>query len=232
MTTRKTYTKAQKREYAIKMAKLRKDANGGFAPEMKFLTFQTTDDAFAVTWATMEDATILSVSSVAQGDGQSARDGRQYMIHSIHIRMRIQIASIESQATPLQDFVGRVLLVQDTQTNGAQLTATDVMDGTLDEDLLGFRNLINSKRFRVHWDKSFKIGRQQTNEGAINLFASGVQTTPIYTYNRKFKKAIPVTCLLTTGVIGAISDNSFHIIGIANSVDARLNYQVRIRFTG
>ncbi len=232
MTTRKVYTKAQKRDYAIKMAQFRKDANGGFAPELKFADFQTQDDAFSTTWAPMEDATIKSVSGVAIGDGESDRDGRKYNIHSIHIRCRVSVQNVESDTTPLGDLVGRICLVWDTQTNGAQLIATDVMDGGQTDDTLAFRNMQHTKRFRVLWDKSWKIVRNQTNEGGINLFASGNITTVIMKYNKSFKKPIPVICQGTTNTIDSMSDNSLHIIGNANSSTALLNMQIRIRYMG
>ncbi len=202
-------------------------------PELKFADIETDSDAFAVTWSTMEDATNDSIAGVAQGDGESQRDGRTYFIHSIHIRCNIEAASQESQVTPLSNLRGRICLVWDTQTNGTQLTATDVMDGGGTDDILAFRNLQHSKRFRILWDKSWVLKREgQTNEGAIDLFAAPYATTPTFQYHRRFKKPIKVICQATTAVIAAISDNSFHIIGVSDSTVARMNMQVRIRFTG
>ncbi len=228
MTTYKRYTKNEKRAYAIKMASLDRKLNG----EMKFADIETDGDAFSSTWSTMEDATNDSVSGVAQGDGESERDGRKYLIHSIHIRCRVRTVSVESATTPISDFIGRIVLVWDTQTNGAQLTATDVMDGGGTDDCLSFRNLQHSKRFRILWDKRWVLKSSDTNEGSINLFANGIRTTGEMRYNKSFKKPIPVICSLTTAVIAAISDNSLHIIGVANNTGALLNMQVRMRFTG
>lgn len=206
---------------------------GGFMGlELKFADIETNNDAFASTWATMEDSTNDSVSGVGQGDGESERDGRKYQIHSIHIKARVHTAVSESQVTPLPDLQGTIMLVWDTQTNGAQMTATDVMDGGLTDDTLAFRNLQHSKRFRVLWTKHWKIMANGTNEGAVNLFAQNAQTTPTFMFNRVFKTPIPVICQATTAVIAAISDNSLHIIGVANLATALLNMQVRIRFTG
>lgn len=204
----------------------------GAIPEVKFVDVEVDSDAFALTWATMEDATNDSIAGVAQGDGESQRDGRKYFIHSIHIRCSMRKANEESSNSPKNDIKGRICLVWDTQTNGAQLVATDVMDGGLTDDTLAFRNLQHTKRFRVIWDKSFVIKLTgQTNEGAANLFANGITTTPIYRFNKHFKKPVPVICSLTTAVVAAISDNSFHIIGVASETNALLNMQVRVRFT-
>lgn len=207
---------------------------GGFMGlEKKFADIETNNDAFSSAWATMEDPTNDSISGVAQGDGESQRDGRKYAIHSIHIRYRIHVAASESQTTPLPDLFGRLCLVLDTQTNGAQLTASDVMDVGLTDDVLAFRNLQHStKRFRVLMDKTFMLRGNDTNEGAANLFAQGAQSTPIVKFNWNFPTPLVVTCSATTGVIAAITDNSLHIIGVANLATALLNMQVRIRFTG
>ncbi len=201
--------------------------------ELKFADIETDSDAFATSWATMEDGTNQSISGVAQGDGESQRDGRTYFIHSIHIRCNVESPSQESQVTPLSNLRGRFCLVLDTQTNGAQLTATDVMDGGGTDDVLAFRNLQHSKRFRVLWDKSWILKREgQTNEGAIDLFAAPFATTNVFQFHKDFKTPVKVICQATTAVIAAISDNSFHIIGVSDSTVARLNMQVRIRFTG
>ncbi len=232
MTTYKVYTKAQKRAYAIKMANLAKSMNGGYAPEIKFANFETVNDAFAVTWQRMQNGTINCISGVAQGDGDSQRIGRKLTLISIHIRMRISIAQLESAANPLSDLFGRVCLVWDTQSNNAVPTATDVMDGSQTDDTLAFRNLTDSKRFRVLWDKSWVLHRRQVNEGAINLFASGSESTNIIKYNRKFKKPIQVICSGTGNTIADISDNSLHIIGVANNTESLLSYQIRLRYGG
>ncbi len=200
--------------------------------EMKFADIETDQDAFATTWAAMEDATNDSVSGVAQGDGESQRDGRKYWIHSIHIRCTVEATAIEAQTAPLADLKGRICLVWDTQTNGAQLVATDVFDGGLTDDTLAFRNLQHVKRFRILWDKKFRLVRNNVAQGGIDLFATNRAVTSIMVYDKNFAKPIPVICQATTAVIAAISDNSLHIIGVANSTSALLNMQIRIRFTG
>ncbi len=199
--------------------------------ELKFVDTQTNADAFSVTWDTMEDATNDSVSGVALGDSESQRDGRVYYIHNINIRARVHASSSESQVTPQSNLVGRFCLVWDTQTNGTQLTATDVMDGGQTDDVLSFANLQNSQRFRILWDKSFILKRSITNEGAINLFATPDDTSGIFIFNRSFKRPIKVVCTGTDATISSISDNSLHIIGVANNTAILLNMQIRVRFT-
>ncbi len=198
--------------------------------EKKFADFEANSDAFASTWATMEDATIKSVSGVALGDTESQRDGRVYHISSIHMRCTVNRIAAEASANPASDLKGRICLIWDTQTNGAQMVATDAMDGGQTDDTLSFRNLQHSKRFKVLWDKYWYLRTDNMAQGAVDTFATGSQTTSIMRYNKTFKKPLKVICEGTTNAIDSLSDNSIHVIGIANSTSAVLNYQVRIRF--
>ncbi len=205
---------------------------GGFLGlELKFSDEVIVNDAFATTWATMT-AGVDVLSGVAQGDGEIQRDGRKYLIHSISVKLRVHAIAIESATAPDDDLHGRFALVLDTQTNGAQLTATDVMVGSTNEDRLSFRNLQQVKRFRVLWDRSFLLKRQVVNEGAANLFATNLVSTPIIRFTKIFSKPVEVICTGTGAAVSAISNNSIHMIGIANNTLALLSYQSRIRFTG
>ncbi len=209
---------------------------GGFQNiESKFVDYFVNDDAFTTGWAggEMEDGTALSISAVAQGDGESQRDGRTYNITSVHVNGLVQKAATESQTAPIDEVVARVVMVLDTQTNGAQLNAEDVINAVAaGEDWLGFRNLQNTGRFRVLKDKVFTLrASNATNEGAANLFSSGALNLP-FKFNVKFKTPIKVRCTGTTAAIASIADNSIHIIGTSQLTTTLLSYNSRIRFTG
>ncbi len=205
---------------------------GGFlGMERKFFDVELNADQFSTTWATEEPAT-TNLSAVAQGDGESNRDGRKYVIQSIHIKGVLGAAVQESQTTPPSDIFARLVLVVDTQTNGAQLTATDVMDGGQTNDVLSFRNLQFTKRFKVIWDRTFVIKRPNTNEGAANLFASASVVTGSFKINHAFKGGLSVTMSGTTADIANVTDNSIHMIAVADSTAGLISYQSRIRFVG
>lgn len=207
---------------------------GGYqGMELKFVDIETNSDAFATSWAPMEDGTALQVSGMAQGNSESERIGRKVSLVSIHIKCRVHTLSTEAQANPQPDLFGRICLVWDTQTNGAQLTASEVFDegGTINS--LAFRNLQHTSRFRVLWDKKWVLAKPTQNEGAADKWGIQARTTGIMNYNLKFKTPIKVTYNgTTTGVIAAVTDNSLHIIGVANNAAALLDMQVRCRFTG
>ncbi len=198
--------------------------------ELKFFDTELTSTVMSATWAALEPAT-TNLSAVAQGDGESNRDGRKYTIKSVHIKGFFETTAQESQTTPPSDILVRVVLVHDTQTNGAQLTATEVMDAGGTDDINSFRNLGFTKRFRVLDDQTMRLVRLNTNEGAVNLFASAATQTP-FTMNKVFKTPMNVLMSDTGADIANVTDNSLHMIAITTSTAALINYQCRVRFTG
>lgn len=206
---------------------------GGYMDmEKKFVDYEMTDDAFTTTWSVMEDATADCISAVSQGDGESQRDGRTYHIRSLHMKFFVSRASAESATNPPVDMIWRILVVLDKQTNGAQLTATDVMDAGGTDDVLSFRNLQFTRRFQVLADMKGVLKPQMVNEGAINLFANGISYSHPRSFNRTFKTPLKVTTSGTTAVIAAIQDYSIHVIGISTSTSCLLSYASRLRFSG
>ncbi len=208
---------------------------GGFINmENKFKDYRVDDDAFTTVWAggEMEDGTALSVSAVAQGDGESERDGRVYLINSIFVHGTVNKPAAEAQAAPFGDEICRVALVWDKQTNAAQLNAEDVYKTiATGDDIDSFRNLQFTKRFQVLADKKFRLAQTGLNEGAVNAFAVAPIAIP-FRMTHVFKKPLRVTCKGTTAAIGSIVDNSLHVIGTSTNAAVTLSYASRIRFTG
>ncbi len=231
------YRQAQSRNYrAMLTTQMNARTAGYMGLEKKFVDYRVDDDQFTNVWAggEMEDPTALSVSAVAQGDGESQRDGRVYYIHGIYITGTINRPAAESQANPVGDEIARLCLVWDKQTNGAQLNAEDVMlTIAAGDDVDSYRNLQSVQRFKVLADKKYRVAvtQGQVNEGAVNLFANGATTTP-FKLSYTFKTPIKVSCSGTTAAIASITDNSLHVIGTSNNGAATLSYTSRLRFTG
>lgn len=205
--------------------------------ELKFKDYSSIADAFSTTWSggEMDPSTALSVSTVGQGDGESNRDGRKYTIQSLHIRGFVHFAAQEAQVSPKTDVICRVAVVLDKQTNAAQLNAEDVfLSIGSNEDHQSFRNLQFSKRFTVLKDKWFRIplGQMTVNEGSVDAFANGGYKSLDFRWDFKFPKGINVNTKATTAVVGAVTDNSIHVIGVASNTSALLTYESRVRFTG
>lgn len=202
---------------------------GGFLDlETKYIDTNYDANAFATSWATMEDATADAISCVAQGDGESNRDGRVYTIKSIHVRGFMYLTTSEAATDPQAGAVCRIALVWDKQTNGAQLTPADVFNnGT--NSCNQFRDLQYVRRFKVLKDITRTIIPDNMNEAALNSFAFGTKQVP-FQMHVKFPKGIKVRCSTTTATIAAVVDNSLHIIGVSTTTSAFLSYTSRLRF--
>lgn len=207
---------------------------GFLGVERKFADFEADGDAFATTWATMQDGTIKSISAVAVGNTESTRVGRVYNITSLHMRGFMKVTQAETQSAPSVYSICRILIVHDTQTNAVELTPLDVVKAGTANIYLAFRNLQQTKRFRILMDKTVVLRPNgQATEGAVNTWGSGNNVTH-FKFNRTFKKPIKVTCKGSTAVIGSIVDNSIHVIGITSDLGLTpsMSYHARIRFTG
>lgn len=226
--------RARGRFATTRKASFRRNARtGGFLGiETKFFDTETTDDAFAVTWAPMEPAT-TNLTAIAQGDGESNRDGRKYSIKSIHLKGWVHTNTAEAQTAPQSDHMVRIVLVLDKQTNGAQLTATQVFDGGQTEDTLAFRNLQFTKRFTILFDRFIRIPNSQGDmaQGGVDLFANALLRVP-FKYNKVFTTPIEVLMSGTTADIANVTDNSIHMIGVSTHTTSLLSYQCRVRFVG
>lgn len=214
---------------------------GGFMGiENKFKDFPSVDHTLVESWAGGEydDPTAGCLSMAAQGDGPSDRDGKVFRINKILIRGYIYTTATESATAPTADHLVRLCLVQDKQTNGAQLNAEDVFvtQGVSGEDVNSVRQLENIKRFNVLKDKQYLIRNSYAvvNEGAVNQFARGRSMVP-FKISYTFKVPMEVNCGSTTAVVANCRDNSLHLIGCVSALHGStmgITYGCRFRFVG
>lgn len=203
--------------------------------EKKFVNYTISADAFTTVWAggEMDDGTTDALSGVAQGDGESQRDGRTYQIHSVYLKGFLTSTNLEAQGAPVDDALARIVLVWDTQTNGQQLSAEDVFDSIgAGLDINSQKNLSNTVRFKVLKDKVIRlpIGEAGVNDGGINSFSVGEIKVP-FKMSHTFKVPLKVRTTGTTANVASIADNSLHLIGNATSTTIKITYSSRIRFT-
>ncbi len=206
---------------------------GGFIGiETKFVDFERPITTIASTWAggELDEATALAVSAIAQGDGESNRDGRKANLLSVHLKGFIRIASQEAQANPVFGGIVRLILVLDKQTNGAQLNAEDVVTVTT-QDINAWRNLQNSQRFRILKDQRFDMSVSNMSTFQANDFSTSQQEVP-FEFHVVFKKPIVVNHTGTTAVVASIADNSIHLIGMSTLAIHQISYVSRVRFRG
>ena len=230
---RDTYRAAQRAAYRKSYAANNRRTAGYIGLENKFLDSELVPTDIPVTWTTLNPTASNSISVPAQGDGESNRDGRVYHINSIHVHGTLVSEQLESQVTPQFDQFVKIALYLDTQTNGAEAAGGDIMDNSVTSDRNSFRNLQNSKRFRVLRMLTVPIKLLHMNEGGANLFAVAGCFTP-FEMNYKFKKPIKVRCTGTTEDVASCSDNNIGICAIAsnNNPQQQISYVARCRFTG
>ncbi len=206
---------------------------GGFVGiENKFVDYERSTNV-DVSWAgnELDDTTALSLSAIAQGDGESQRDGRRVDLLSVHVKGLVNVIAAEAATAPQNSGIMRLILVLDKQTNGAQLNAEDVMTN-LTFDVNSWRNLQNSQRFRILKDIRINMPVNNQTTFQVNDFSIGAQTYP-FEMHVVFKKPIQVNHTGTTAVVTSIADNSIHLIGVCNlSTTGSIDYSSRVRFRG
>ncbi len=200
---------------------------GGFLGiESKFID-STFDNGIVATVTSAEaDPAGGSLAAIAQGDGESNRDGRKCTLTSLHMKGQVQLNST-SGASSQQPGVARVIVVWDTQTNGAALSSENVMTDPTHKEF-AFRNLQFFKRFKILKDQTFTINPAAgAGDGGVNDFGAIMQN-----FNWNFRFRIPVIHNGTTAAITTITDNSLHVIAFASSTLMTLRYEARTRFVG
>lgn len=205
--------------------------------------FDTNRTAMALsdavsTWAGAEadPATLLSIFQPVTGDDFLNRDGRKVQVFSIKLRGTITVAAQTNAAAADGAAMIRILLVQDKQTNGAQLNAEDVL-GTgggvayTGQAINAFQNPAFFGRFRVLKDRKFALQNPNMTYDGTNIEQAGLIKQ--FKMNIKFKKPVVVHFNATNGgTIADIIDNSFHVIAGTNSTDMApsIGYLSRVTF--
>lgn len=239
---KKVKTKAsQSKRMSLPMVKAPRMSNartGGFlGMELKFL--DTSYNTALVAAAGMnsleaDPSTFLGLTSIAQGDGESNRDGRQAIVKSVELHGSIVQPVTSDQAdAPLQKAFF-VALIMDTQTNGAQFNSEDVfLNPSADTNgiVCCQRNLQYIKRFKV-LDYVVLTSPPQTigTDGTNTQTVSGFNIP----FSLKWAGSMRVNYTSTTGVIANTVDNSIHVVAGATSSAGTpaLLYNARTRFVG
>lgn len=176
------------------------------------------------------------ITTVAQGDSRTNRDGGQIYIHGVEIRGIVQRAVQEEGLNPQPGAGVFVALVLDKQTNGAQMASENCFVnsiGTAASATSVMRNLDYRNRFQVMKQGWFDTSVSAMSQSAANSFSTaGVNHN--FEWYLRFKKPIKVNFNATTptsSTIVSVVDNCLHMVAYANDVSHFLSYNARIRFT-
>lgn len=136
---------------------------------------------------------------IPQGVTESTRVGRKCVIKSIYIKATMSFAPGAGTTTA---GTGCMVLVQDTQCNGAAAAVTDVYTGT--NIPVAMHNLSNSQRFKV-----LKVFKYSFNPQA-GVSTAWANITRNFSYYKKCN--IPLEFSSTTGAITEIRSNNLFLI--------------------
>lgn len=196
--------------------------SGSKSSEQKF--FNTSYDGdFGSTLEVLPGGGVsTSLCLIPQGAEEDQRIGRKCVITKILLRGYTFQKAITNTATML-----RMLLILDTQCNGAYPAATDVLEGT--PTVIDFNKLANSMRFRVLRDWFMPL----PTDGAFAL------STDVVNYGRRFTKfkynkkcKIPLEFNGATGAITELRSNNLILMAIAVNNDTyTFSIKTRLRFS-
>lgn len=173
------------------------------------------------------------ISTPAQGDGPSNREGKRILMRSVQVKGAVTVDPLADRTGGLQSSIVYIALVLDTQTNGAQLNAEDVfVNPSANLDAVGtpMRNLLYGSRFRILKSETLELPINNATYDGTNIETFGVSRT--FDWFVPLGEGIPVNFNAgTTSSIANVIDNSLHIIAVTSSI-GDLSYNARIRFVG
>ncbi len=168
-----------------------------------------------------------SVVKIGQGLTESTRIGRKCVIRSIGWRGDIildgqSVAGVGVGTTP------RLMLVQDTQCNGAA-PAVSGIGGVLESaDWRSFNNLSNKGRYKVLWDRRFTLN---TTAGAGNGTANDMSgMRQAFAFYKKCHIPLEFSGVADPAAITELRTNNIFCILILNNGSALTQMQSKFRF--
>ncbi|UYD39114.1 MAG: capsid protein [Wigfec virus K19_346] len=169
------------------------------------------------------------------GAALNQRIGRHIKVMKIKLTGTIQCAPQAAQNTADANSLIRLLLVQDLQTNSAQMTGAQLInDGaSVTSTVCAYQNPNNFGRFRVLKEKRFTLAN--LNYAGSPTGNDVIQAGQMIKFKINHKFAKPVNCQFNAtngGTVADIVDNSFHVVCGASSVAMVpiLNYYCRVSY--
>jgi len=151
----------------------------------------------------------------------------------IKIRGHITCAAQADAVAGDDPSIIRLVLYIDQQTNGAQAQGEDLMatpsQAAATNAVAVFQNAGNFGRFRVLKDKTIVMANPNMTWDGTNIEQHGVARP--FKFSANFKNGLPIRFNATNGgTVADIVDNSFHMIGLTNSIALvpRITYECRV----
>ncbi len=157
---------------------------------------------------------------VNQGISESQRIGRKVVIRKIQMRFRLCLPSSTNEASTTDTC--RIMIIQDTQTNGAMPVVLDVLETA---DIFSWNNLSNKGRFRTLCDKTIGLTGGISGNGTTTRTGA---TEYVGTWYKKCNIPIEYDNSASSGVITSIRSNN--IFMLLCSSDNLIGFVCDLRF--
>lgn len=202
-----------------------------FGNETKYFDtqFASTVTAAGTTWADTEvpctnyvnssgTAAVYTASALlpsANGSGYGEVDGNRYKLLKIRVRGTVVAGAIADQADAISGGIQcRLLLVMDTQANGAQAQGEDIIQdfGDTGGNLEAFMRVSSTGgRFRILKDDFFILQPAVAPTDGASTSSAGFEG---YQFSWQYKPKEPLTCNITSSnatpaVAGLVNNNIF-----------------------
>ncbi len=190
--------------------------------ELKFFD-ATIDDAIVAQGFVVQNS--RSINAIPQGVTESQRVGRKCTIKSIHCHYEVKLPAVDAAATPGNADVLRVVIYLDKQTNGATIAGTDLFEF---DDWQSFRNLANSGRFHILYDKFHALTPPNLASDGAGV-VSHTELLRDFSFNKKCN--IPIEFSSTTGAISEIRSNNIGLMIGSRTGLAGFSSEFKVRFS-
>lgn len=221
---RRKLTIAQRRGMAVpgytrSVGNYRRFGPGG---ELKFHDVDIDDAVISAAGTILNGGTI---NVIQQGVTESQRVGRKCTIRNLHWRYNVRLTEQAADTSPPASDVVRVILYVDRQANGAAATTTDILE---EDNWQSFRNLANSGRFSIMYDKTHTLNQTaMTINGADNF-----NTNEVFREAQFHKTCmVPIEYSGTTGALGEIRSNNFGVLLLSINGVCSFDSKLRMRFS-
>lgn len=167
------------------------------------------------------NVTPIFLNSVAGGNDSNQRAGRSITLWQLYLNFRAVCS-----ATATGPCTTRIAVVYDKAPKGNLAAITDIyaLGATGNVDVSSLRNLDNSQRFIVLFDKQFVVEKNPTPEGSRQHYG---EVIPLLGLPTRFDSA--------TGAIADCQAGSLLLIALADNSNTantpRISYESELRFT-
>jgi len=192
------------------------------AAELKFFDTSVTDTLVAATGTVQ-----TSLCLIPQAVGRSARLGRKCVATSLELRGNGFLVALAEATGPPQGELLRVLVVVDTQANGAVFEVTDVLKTAA---INSPTNASNVDRFLTLSEEWIPLEYKGAAGGGVGseVDYAGVAHEWVFSLDLD----LPLEYTGTTGAIGELATNNIAVLAISKSGLCGLQFTARLNFVG